>query len=243
LIALNTPIADPLRISVASQVARLESGQIAPDKFDYRFLRLYAGRFGYEALATMSKKQDGPGATVIATRARQALGVKTWSDVDSQRDGQNARTPPPVADRLANITVVYPKGTSFPVSLLEQDWTTYPEWRILPDCILKNAKCEAALIDLDDDGINEVLLFEWKDRNAPTFNDASAFKLRDDKWTFLGTLTGNRCPGIRDALRTEQIKTIAPLYKDIQVGGQRMRVDSKVECAPAAPSNASTQEK
>jgi Domain of unknown function (DUF4153) len=35
LIALNTPIADPVRISVESQVARLESGQTTPEKFDW----------------------------------------------------------------------------------------------------------------------------------------------------------------------------------------------------------------
>jgi hypothetical protein len=46
LIALFTPIADPARLSVGSQVKRLETGKVAPDKFDFQFLRFEGGRYG-----------------------------------------------------------------------------------------------------------------------------------------------------------------------------------------------------
>ncbi|MBY0423675.1 MAG: DUF4153 domain-containing protein, partial [Parvularculaceae bacterium] len=38
LLALMTPLLDPARVSVADQVARLESGRVAPDDFDFGFL-------------------------------------------------------------------------------------------------------------------------------------------------------------------------------------------------------------
>src|SRR5690348_7105618 len=49
LLALFTPIADPARLSVASQVARLESGAVAPDKFDFAYLRFDGARYGKAA--------------------------------------------------------------------------------------------------------------------------------------------------------------------------------------------------
>jgi hypothetical protein len=46
LIALFTPIADPARLSVGSQVKRLETGKVAPEKFDFQFLRFEGGVYG-----------------------------------------------------------------------------------------------------------------------------------------------------------------------------------------------------
>ena len=39
IVALFSPIADPARISVDDQLARLENGASSPEKFDYQFLR------------------------------------------------------------------------------------------------------------------------------------------------------------------------------------------------------------
>ena len=69
MLALLSPMADPARIAVADQVARLESGRISPEKFDYQFLRFRSGRYGVEALARLRAKQDGPDAARIAERA------------------------------------------------------------------------------------------------------------------------------------------------------------------------------
>jgi hypothetical protein len=224
---LNTPIADPVRISVESQVARLESGQTTAKKFDFEFLRFDAGRYGTEALTALSKKQDGPEASVIAVRAKAALDAKIRADLFNKPE------PLTVAKRLSNITILYPEGASFPSSLLEQDWTHNPS---LPSCIKHDAKCDAVLIDLDDDGKDEVLLFFdtfaygfWGAFNP--YGYGGAFKMQNGKWTYLGSVTHDSCSAIRDAFRTGRIETVAPLYKEIQVGGQRIRVNPKFECA------------
>ena len=59
LIALRSPLADPTRIAVSSQVVRLQSGKVAANKFDYNYLRWDGGRFGHEVLVTLA---DKPGA-------------------------------------------------------------------------------------------------------------------------------------------------------------------------------------
>ena len=42
----SRPLADPARLSVADQVARLKRGKVAPDKFDYAFLQQRSGKAG-----------------------------------------------------------------------------------------------------------------------------------------------------------------------------------------------------
>ncbi len=54
LFALFTPIADPVRLSVANQVERLKSGKVKPENFDFSYLRWQGGRFGKDALAVLS---------------------------------------------------------------------------------------------------------------------------------------------------------------------------------------------
>ena len=69
LLALLTPLADPARISVASQVSRLKSGAVAPDKFDYAYLRWSGQRYGGDALRTLASGDD----VAIKDGADQAL--------------------------------------------------------------------------------------------------------------------------------------------------------------------------
>jgi hypothetical protein len=77
LLALLSPIADPARLSVADQVARLESGKASTDQFDFAFLRFFSGRYGEQALERLKTKQDGPDAVRISQKANEALDWRT----------------------------------------------------------------------------------------------------------------------------------------------------------------------
>src|SRR5690606_21426708 len=58
ILALFSPLADPTRLSVADQVARLERGAVSPEKFDYRFLRFESGKAGLAGLTRLSASPD-----------------------------------------------------------------------------------------------------------------------------------------------------------------------------------------
>ena len=73
LLVLNSPIADPDRISVADQVGRLQSGRISPDEFDFAFLRFGSSRYGTRALLQLANHAEGAQAAVVAERAAKAL--------------------------------------------------------------------------------------------------------------------------------------------------------------------------
>jgi len=207
ILALLTPIADPARLSVADQVARLESGRTPPERFDFAFLRFGSGRYGVEALARLSQEQDGSDAARIAELANVAMSWRTRDQI---------RVTPQV--RLANITVVHPKGQSLPMSFLQQDWGAHPQRGALPFCLLQNFKCEAILADLDDDGNAEVLLY------AP-FGPASAFKVTaDERWVIVGQMSNLGCAGVREALRDGNFQLSQAVLKELAVNQQRLPI-------------------
>lgn len=72
-IALLSPVADPARLSVANQLNRLASGQVAPDKFDYLMLRYEGVRYGWQALEHLKGRQEGADAPIVSSKAAAAL--------------------------------------------------------------------------------------------------------------------------------------------------------------------------
>jgi hypothetical protein len=211
ILALLTPIADPARISVADQVARLESGRTPPERFDFAFLQFGSGRYGVEALERLKQKQDGPNAARISPMANEALDRRTREEVLTPRLTPEARS--------ANITVLYPKGQSLPMSFLQQDWSGHPMPWMFPRCLIADtAKCEAIMIDLDDDGKAELLIFD------PS-RDSAAFKgTADERWVLLGPVQNLYCPGIREAVREGKFQLVQPQFKELAVNKQRLRI-------------------
>jgi hypothetical protein len=57
---LLSPLGDPVRLAVASQSWRVMHAQVAPDAFDYAYLRNSGLRFGQDALARMAKGKRAP---------------------------------------------------------------------------------------------------------------------------------------------------------------------------------------
>lgn len=217
-LALLTPIADPARISVNSQLARLEAGIVTPEKFDYNFLRTKAGRYGADALEAMAKQAYGPVAAANAERARKSPFV-----------ARPLPPPPPPEKRLANVTVVFPKDATFPVSLIDKDWSADPRRFNLPRCLTSDAKCDAAMVDLDGDGVDEVLLV------TRPGGPAVAFKRYDDNWRVEGVLANIFCREFRDGFSKGEIAVAEPKFKDLQVGGQRIVIqDAACPSPPAA---------
>lgn len=74
-LALLSPLADPTRLAIASQVARLERGQVDPDSFDYNFLA-QSGARGKAALEKLAARTGDARAMIIAARAKAAIESK-----------------------------------------------------------------------------------------------------------------------------------------------------------------------
>lgn len=204
LLALFSPLADPARISVTDQIQRLQAGKVSPDAFDFDFLRFRSGRYGVAALDKLKTLASGPNAAAIAGKANEAL---------ARREPVFRPAAWTLAKSGADITV-YPKGAALPASFLGQDWSQVAGYA--GPCVGGPAKCDGYLVDLDGDGVPEVLLGDqtslWAYESAP-----------DGTWSILGTLAPVDCAA-RKALREGRFQTVAPTARDIQIEGRRLRL-------------------
>ncbi|HEX7968969.1 MAG TPA: DUF4153 domain-containing protein [Stellaceae bacterium] len=217
LLALFTPIADPARLSVGSQVARLESGVVPPEKFDFAYLRFDGARYGRAALERLKAAETGAQAADIRRRAQAALELKNrW-----ERE-RIVLTPQELA---ANITV-YPAGRVLPESFLKQNWGALARWT-LPSCLVEAShKCEAFLLDLDGDGREEAVFLD-----PPTLMVVMA-EDGHGAWRRAGQFDGPvHCSAVRDALRAGKYETAAPTWRDLQVSGLRLRFTQPMDAA------------
>ena len=217
LLALFTPIADPARLSVASQLARLESGVVPVEKFDFAYLRFDGARYGRAALERLKASDQGAQAPEIRRHAQAALEMKNrW---------ERERIVLTQQELAANITV-YPAGRVLPESFLKQNWGALARWT-LPSCLVEAShKCEAFLLDLDGDGREEAVILD-----PPTVMVVMA-EDGHGAWRRAGQFDGPvHCSAVRDALRAGKYETVAPTWHDLQVSGLRLRFTQPMDAA------------
>jgi hypothetical protein len=216
ILALFSPLADPARLSVADQVARLERGAVPPDKFDYRFLRFESGKAGQAALARLTRSADAE----ISRRAK-----------DAQAATRHERVRPPAHETPAAADIrirAMPTGTTLPVSFTSQYGRLAGP---LKHCV-DERPCVARLIDLDRDGAVEVLVASGA--------SASVFKLeKDGRWFEWATYRPASClEGFHDfaeVIGDGGFETIPPQFPDLAVGGIRMRPREGEQECPREP--------
>ncbi len=212
LVALMTPIADPARLSVANQMARLDSGRVDPDDFDFGFLGSDRSRhWGQTALATLKSRRETDRDKRIAELAER-LGDD--SNYDRGRHSFNERR-----DAVRMIgggdipeAALLPVGRPDPIGDCLQQKRSFDEQvrygierrRELdgkPEASLvdvpsewNDGLCLGRLIDLDQDGDDDLLL--WSNRNHwDAFNNILYYALIQrgpDDWVPFATFKQNR---------------------------------------------------
>lgn len=210
LLALFTPIADPARIAVNDQMARLESGRTGAAQFDVQFLRFEGKRYGRAALDQLMTRLGSPDAALLSQKAAKALAQKNrWDAVPELKE---------MASLAANVQM-WPTTAKLPANFLAQHWDDLPG-RALPDCLLKNdAKCDGFLIDMDGDGRPEVVLADGQD-SLVLFAEQPA-----GVWTVAGRSNGgaSACGSLLDMLKAGQAKAAPARIQDLDVGGLRLQ--------------------
>ena len=212
LLALLTPLADPARIAVASQVARLESGATPAVKFDFAYLKFGGARYGQEALARLGATEQGADAAEIRRRANLAM---------KQQYRYQSPTDMPTGDNIAANVAVFPAGRSLPESFLRQDWLTAPQRWLLPQCLVSTLrKCDAYLLDLDGSGQEQIVLVDAVLQQGAVMQAAA-----DGTWRLAGTLSHEiKCKGVLDALRAGSFTLARSGWSDIEVAGVRLQM-------------------
>jgi hypothetical protein len=73
---MNTPVLDTRRLTTNNQVTRLIDGTIKPFDFDFRYMRFNLGRFGNEALLSLTELKGSVNASVISRKAEETLRMR-----------------------------------------------------------------------------------------------------------------------------------------------------------------------
>ncbi len=224
LFALSTPIADPMRLSVASQVARLESGTVKPAQFDFAYLRYQGGRFGREALNTLIASKNGD--------------IRKGADIALIGEPESVRTIRPKPAILGRPINVWPKGRSLPAAFIEQDWSQTSMSYAMDVCVtgegLGHWQCDAWYGDIDGDGKDEIIFVYGLNNDKEHYGSIGIFRQLDGKWQLVGTV-GMHCRDYRTPLIAGRIKAVAPLQPDLAIDGRHLvAIPRNVEpfCSP-----------
>lgn len=233
LVLLLSPILDPGRIAVDSQMARLAAGKVKLPQLDVAYLYHHGARYGRAALAHLERTATGLDADwlkVELARLRHPQELDTGA----------------AANTLARNLRVWPAGAALPAGF---DWKQVKEQFRLPLCLrTENAVCDAFVLDLGGDARPEVVLV-----GAPNHGNAVLRQGAGDAWELAGILPPelNGCTPLLDAMRAGKLRAIPSRMHDLEVAGQRIAIDAtstELDCkaapatAPASPGAANEKD-
>lgn len=210
LVLVSTPLIDPKRLSVNSQLSRLASGRTSPARFDYDYLRFDLGRYGQKALTELAKSTT-PDTARLASLAL----AKT-----SRWGPNNALAKEDIAKRIE----VFPKG-----AVLEPAFFDHVNRAIKgragqhPRCFTElRESCLMLVIDLNRDGQSEVVVLgSWPQ---------AVYSKIDGDWLKVGQLIGTPMgrDQIETSLQNSEFMAEPNIWSGLRIGTQWFNVQEEV---------------
>ncbi len=223
LLLLHSPLADPARLAVASQMARLQSGRIGAQQFDFSYLSREGAGFGQRALEVLATDREGAQAQLIRTLAQQAL-----RSAPAPMAALSART------RAAQLQI-YPKDYGLPAGLVGQRWR---EAKGVPPCLVEQGqRCEIFPAELTGHPPDQLIVV-W---GGPLVWQTAVLGVgASSQWQVIGTF-GGLCLDTVQALRAGLYAVVAPVitYRTLEVNG----LDLNVEPVAARPPSCTRRER
>lgn len=223
LMLLVTPLADPRRLATQDQVDRLLSGSAAPSSFDYDYMRWQSARWGIRKLESLASLEANDREKEIATRAQQMLERTQRYPLNKLVD--NALE---LNDARRRIEVLHAPGESkIPPDSLYEWLVSRGSSGIAYDCLRPDRQCLAWMVDLNEDGADEVLLLvgmaNWI---------SSAYVLVEDngRWSEQARLESQLRPADwRREISAGQFELLPRSWPDLKVGKQLVSTQRLIE--------------
>lgn len=206
MLAFLSPLADVRQLAVSAHlrhVAQAANGQ----EPDWNYLRWRSGRFGREALQAMAGGQGVPAGQGWEKQATRLLAQINRYDDSPALLGEQA---------LRDKFDVHPKGQTLPDSFVRYAQDKQSHWA-LRNCLRNAARCPVWLGDLDGDRQSELLLFDAR-------GQATVFVHEDKGWRQAGNASVRGARREFAPAQLDDARAVAPLWQDLEVGGQRLRV-------------------
>ena len=202
--AMNTPLLDLRKITVASQLARLHNGSIAAVDFDYAYFNNRLGRPGQQALKQLQASPLLADKPLVQAQIRDLLDNR----------GEQMKTQGPPDDELLKRAFRVAQGSPEPPTALLR--------RIVDDgqnrrCLLPSRPCLLAAPPLQQDGGLVWLVFQ-RDQN---WSPAQAFVACAQHWCHVGAINSGFDTQAMEAVEQGKYSVVAPRFKQLEVNGQR----------------------
>ncbi len=187
LLSTATPVLDPARISVSSQLDKLLSQQVDVQSFDFEYLRFGGGLHGQRALKHLTALTGHPQAEAIQEKSRASL------EATHRTYGRRMHV---TRDRATweRKLEVYQQGKSLTTEFVDFLWQLTEGDKFWIDCLRNQQSCTVLLVDLNRDGQDEVVILGSYNSNV--------FTQMGGQWQSAGFMrhrqaSGNSEPGIR----------------------------------------------
>jgi hypothetical protein len=219
LILINSPVLNPTRIGVQSQVARLLNGEVKIDKFDYEYLRFKGGVYGNDALRSMLSNQQHPELKAYAQALLDASDQSYYSRPVKKLDSTNA---------LQAQFTVYPKGTVLEPAFYETLLADRKAGKLYLECLTgmdeKNSDCRLLAVDLNGDNVAEVIAFNPYGNRVYT-KEATGWKYVGD--TRLADYTKGEMKDELILLESGDYQVVKPEWNKLKLGNETFSVEKR----------------
>lgn len=220
VIAVNSPLLDPYRISVNNQIARLDEGKTQAKDLDLSMLRFDTGRRGNEALKDLQQNPafmtDPRLVAILKNTISQTSRWGSYGVEDAAQAAKNYR--PENAKKMFQLA----KGS---VSPEDAWWNSLPELEkyssTLRDCLGLQGACILNTLELNNDKQKEIFLCNTL--NTVSIN-CRIYAKQSGKWQQAGELylyDDKDKNGLIQALRDGEVKPVPRKWADVQIQGKR----------------------
>lgn len=198
IVLLLSPLLDANRLATASQMARLQAGQVKADDFDVWALARQE-RAGYDALSELKLGRDEQGKpSKLALRAEDAI-----NNANRHRGSEFNEKDELVAlpdERIDSYPDNKPLPTGF-ADFLKRDIATWESWQRKQSCFAQHQsrqRCVVLQADLDRDGQDEMVLWKTSYESRPL-----VYAHSQGAWRRVGYLMAGESAHTPDSVRAE----------------------------------------
>lgn len=242
LVAFITPIANPMRLTVQSQLQRMIDGRLDPHEFTYYRVGEDFGKWGVEAVQQLADGAANARDPRIAVAAKEALksGYFRWANNEQQ-----------LAQDMANVPAftTIPANTEVPASWWAYLIQTYPSQAKTCAAPTKpgvstglssqaaEPRCQLVFADLTGDGRDDIVLYVTPPSDVQTSTVERLPIYTPDaagEWSLRGHLTAisfsmdsadeTGVTDIQQALKQGLVRTQPRTDRDLRIGDNLFRL-------------------
>ncbi|CAG0953898.1 hypothetical protein MTYP_00348 [Methylophilaceae bacterium] len=215
LLLTATPVLDPVRISVSSQVHKLLKEKVDVNSFDFQYLRFDGGYYGHRALTRLSVLESHPESAAIQLKAKKALESTYRNHYRNRTAHERDR------ESWQKKLELFPKESSLTPEFLDYLWQATEDDKMWIDCLKNKDRCTVLQLDLNRDGQQEVLIFS--EYNAHVFTQDAR------QWQLGGVLRFSgpaklSAAKIRKMIEDGEFSVVESRWQELQLGEQRYSV-------------------